>query len=83
MKRQNNKIKSLGIENLFDYKIILDGKNNRKYKPSVVGLKKYLKIIKKNSSIYLGDSIKDKQISKKLNINFYYFNMSKFIRKYY
>ncbi len=82
MKRQNNKIKSLGIENLFDYKIILDGKNNRKYKPSVVGLKKYLKIIKKNNTIYLGDSKKDKQISKKLNINFYYFNISKLIREF-
>ncbi len=82
MKRQKNKIKSLGIENLFDYKIILDGKNNRKYKPSVVGLKKYLKIIKKNNSIYLGDSEKDKKISKKLNISFYYFNMSKLIRKF-
>ena len=82
MKRQNNKIKSLGIENLFDYKIILDGKNNRKYKPSVVGLKKYLKIIKKNNTIYLGDSKKDKQISKKLNISFYYFNISKLIREF-
>ena len=82
MKRQNNKIKSLGIENLFDYKIILDGKNNRKYKPSVVGLKKYLKIIRKNNSIYLGDSEKDKKISKKLNINFYYFNISKLIREF-
>ena len=82
MKRQNNKIKSLGIENLFDYKIILDGKNNRKYKPSVVGLKKYLKIIEKNNTIYLGDSKKDKQLSKKLNISFYYFNISKLIRKF-
>ena len=80
MKRQNNKINSLGIQNLFDYKIILDGKNNRKYKPSVVGLKKYFKIIKKNNTIYIGDSKKDKQISKKLNISFYYFNISKLIR---
>ena len=79
--RQQNKIKSLGIDKVFDYKIILDGKNNKNFKPSDSGIKKYLHIIRKNKSIYLGDSIKDELLSKKLNVNFYHFDISKIIKK--
>ena len=78
--RQKNKIKSLGIEKLFDYIIILDGKYNRKYKPSTNGIKKFLKIIKMNSSIYLGDTHNDKKLSSLLGSKFYYFDISKFIK---
>ena len=76
-RRQMNKIKSLGIENLFDYKIILDGKYNRKYKPSMKGVTKYIKLFKMYKSIYLGDSQKDKKLSNKLNIKFYKFDIIK------
>ena len=78
--RQINKIKSLGIENLFDYKIVLDGKYNRKYKPSTKGVKKYSKLFKMYQSIYLGDSKKDQKLSDKLNIKFYKFDISSFLR---
>jgi FMN phosphatase YigB (HAD superfamily) len=78
-RRQMNKIKSLGIENLFDYKIILDGKYNRKYKPSMKGVTKYIKLFKMYKSIYLGDSQKDKKLSNKLNIKFYKFDISTFL----
>ncbi len=80
-KRQKNKIKSLGINKIFNYKIILDGKKKNNLKPSIIGLKKYLHIIRKNNSIYLGDNLKDELLSKKLNVKFYNFDISKIIKK--
>ncbi len=79
-RRQRNKIKSLGIENIFDYKIILDGKYNRKYKPSMKGVAKYIKLFHMYKPIYLGDSENDKKLSDKLNIKFYKFDISKFLK---
>ena len=77
-KRQITKIKLLRINELIDFKVILDGKGNRALKPSTIGLKKYKKIFKKFKSIYIGDSLKDKKLSKLLNIKFYYFDISKY-----
>ena len=77
--RQLNKIKSLGIDNLFNYKIILDGKYNRKYKPSTSGVKKYKELFNIHNSIYIGDSEKDKELSRKLGIKFYKFDISNFL----
>jgi FMN phosphatase YigB (HAD superfamily) len=79
--RQQNKINSLGVEKLFDYKIILDGKYNRKYKPSSNGVKNYLKIINMKKSVYLGDSDKDKKLSDTLNVKFYKFDISRLLKK--
>ena len=79
-RRQINKIKSLGIESLFDYKIILDGKYNRKYKPSMKGVKKHIKLFKMHKSIYLGDSQKDKKLSNKIKTKFYKFDISTFLK---
>ena len=78
--RQENKIKSLGIEKLFDYKIILDGKHNRKFKPSSKGVHKYLNTLEMNKSIYLGDSLKDRKLSKSIGVKFYYFDITNYIK---
>ena len=75
--RQLNKIKSLRIGNLFDYKIVLDGKYNRKYKPSIKGIKKYIQLFNMHNAIYIGDTEKDKKLSEKLNIKFYKFDISR------
>ena len=65
---------------LFDYKIILDGKYNRKYKPSMKGVKKHIKLFKMYKSIYLGDSQKDKKLSNKIKTKFYKFDISTFLK---
>ena len=78
--RQKNKIKSTGISSLLDYQIILDGKYNRKFKPSTLGLKKFKDIFKNNKVIYIGNSIKDRRLSSAINVKFYHFDITKFLK---
>ncbi len=78
--RQNNKIKMLKLNKIIDYKIILDGKKNKHYKPSIKGVSKYLKLIKSKKTVYIGDSDKDRVMSKYLSSKFYFFDISKFVK---
>jgi len=79
VKRQNNKIKYLGIRKYFKKIFILDG-IKKETKPStnnVQSLVKFISIHKDFKSAYIGDNlISDKKFAKNLKISFIHFEFS-------
>lgn len=76
VKRQNNKIKYLGIRKYFKKIFILDG-IKKETKPSinnVQSLVKFISIYKDFKSVYIGDNlITDRKFAKNLKISFIHF----------
>lgn len=76
VKRQNNKIKYLGIRKYFKKIFILDGMK-KETKPSinnVQSLVKFISIYKDFKSVYIGDNlVTDKKFAKNLKISFIHF----------
>ena len=78
-KRQKKKIDFLKINFFFKHIFILDGKYNRKFKPSTKGLKKISKFVKSSKTLYVGDSNKDSLLAKRLKVDFHLFDQSKLL----